>query len=120
MNTPIIVNGSSFKNQNHISDKKHLHLQSLLISVSVHEYTIKYFHCTSEMVKHIAAGQFAQKQVAGIVYRNICAVYGLQNSESQWNTCPKVVMNDRAEIHWDFEFQLTSSRLTTLWLTNQK
>lgn len=56
MNTPIIVNGSSFKNQNHISDKKHLHLQSLLISVSVDEYTIKYFHCTSEMVKHIAAG----------------------------------------------------------------
>lgn len=75
---------------------------------------------TSQQDATCKLGQFAQTQVAGIVYRNICAVYGLQNSESQWNTCPKVVMNDRAEIHWDFQFQLTTSRLTSLWLTNHK
>ncbi|KAK7922439.1 hypothetical protein WMY93_009341 [Mugilogobius chulae] len=44
-------------------------------------------------------------QVAGIVYRNICAEYGLETPSSKWETPPKVVENDRAKILWDFQIQ---------------
>ena len=40
-------------------------------------------------------------QVAGIVYRNICA----EVPKSKWETPPKVVENDRAKILWDFQIQ---------------
>ena len=44
-------------------------------------------------------------QMARIVYRTICAEYGLEDPKSKWETPPKVVENDRAEILWDFEIQ---------------
>uniref|UniRef100_A0A087YQ23 Uncharacterized protein n=1 Tax=Poecilia formosa TaxID=48698 RepID=A0A087YQ23_POEFO len=44
-------------------------------------------------------------QVVGIVYRNICAEYGLEAPRSKWGTPPKVVENDRAKILWDFQIQ---------------
>ncbi|KAF7641260.1 hypothetical protein LDENG_00287520 [Lucifuga dentata] len=44
-------------------------------------------------------------QVAGIVYRNICAKYGLEVLKSKWETPPKVVENSRAKVLWDFKFQ---------------
>ncbi|KAF7656011.1 hypothetical protein LDENG_00047480 [Lucifuga dentata] len=44
-------------------------------------------------------------QVAGMVYRNICAEYGLEVPKSKWETPPKVVENGRAKILWDFKFQ---------------
>ncbi|KAK7881151.1 hypothetical protein WMY93_029560 [Mugilogobius chulae] len=44
-------------------------------------------------------------QVAGIVYRNICAEYGLETPRSKWETPSKVVDNDRAKILWDFQIQ---------------
>ncbi|KAK7895269.1 hypothetical protein WMY93_020594 [Mugilogobius chulae] len=67
-----------------------------------------------ETVQHITAGckMLAGKaymerhnQVAGIVYRNICAEYGLETPSSKWETPPKVVENDRAKILWDFQIQ---------------
>ncbi|KAK7930437.1 hypothetical protein WMY93_006832 [Mugilogobius chulae] len=67
-----------------------------------------------ETVQHITAGckMLAVKaymerhnQVAGIVYRNICAEYGLETPRSKWETPPKVVENDRAKILWDFQIQ---------------
>ncbi|KAK7922367.1 hypothetical protein WMY93_009269 [Mugilogobius chulae] len=67
-----------------------------------------------ETVQHITAGckMLAGKaymerhnQVAGIVYRNICAEYGLETPRSKWETPPKVVENDRAKILWDFQIQ---------------
>lgn len=67
-----------------------------------------------ETVQHITAGckMLAGKaymerhnQVAGIVYRNICAEYGLETPGSRWETPPKVVENDRAKILWDFQIQ---------------
>uniref|UniRef100_A0A087XGF1 Reverse transcriptase zinc-binding domain-containing protein n=2 Tax=Poecilia formosa TaxID=48698 RepID=A0A087XGF1_POEFO len=68
----------------------------------------------SETVQHITAGckMLAGKaymerhnQVASIVYRNICAEYGLEAPRSKWGTPPKVVENDRAKILWDFQIQ---------------
>lgn len=44
----------------------------------------------------------SHNQVAGIVYRNICAEYGLETPRSKWETPPKVVENYRAKILWDF------------------
>ncbi|KAF7655390.1 hypothetical protein LDENG_00056830 [Lucifuga dentata] len=44
-------------------------------------------------------------QVAGIVYRNICAEYGLEVPKSKWETPSKVVENSRAKVLWDFKFQ---------------
>ena len=44
-------------------------------------------------------------QVAGIVYRNICTVYGLDPPKSRWEIPQKVVENDRAKILWDFQIQ---------------
>ncbi|XP_051924320.1 uncharacterized protein LOC127602290 [Hippocampus zosterae] len=67
-----------------------------------------------ETIQHITAGckMLAGKaymerhnQVAGIVYRNICAEYGLETPRSKWETPPKVVENDRAKILWDFQIQ---------------
>ncbi|XP_055359974.1 uncharacterized protein LOC129603341 [Betta splendens] len=40
-----------------------------------------------------------------IVYRNICAEYGLETPRSKWETPPKVVENERAKILWDFQIQ---------------
>ncbi|KAF7663723.1 hypothetical protein LDENG_00203700, partial [Lucifuga dentata] len=40
-----------------------------------------------------------------IVYRNICAKYGLEVPKSKWETPPKVVENSRAKVLWDFKFQ---------------
>ncbi|XP_051911362.1 uncharacterized protein LOC127593748 [Hippocampus zosterae] len=67
-----------------------------------------------ETIQHITAGckMLAGKaymerhnQVAGIVYRNICAEYGLETPRSKWETPPKVVENNRAKILWDFLIQ---------------
>ncbi|XP_051920732.1 uncharacterized protein LOC127600296 isoform X1 [Hippocampus zosterae] len=67
-----------------------------------------------ETIQHITAGckMLAGKaymerhnQVAGIVYRNICAEYGLETPRSKWETPPKVVENDRAKVLWDFQIQ---------------
>ncbi|XP_055368940.1 uncharacterized protein LOC129604854 [Betta splendens] len=67
-----------------------------------------------ETVQHITAGckMLAGKaymerhnQLAGIVYRNICAEYGLETPRSKWETPPKVVDNERAKILWDFQIQ---------------
>ncbi|XP_051914448.1 uncharacterized protein LOC127596235 [Hippocampus zosterae] len=67
-----------------------------------------------ETIQHITAGckMLAGKaymerhnQVAGIVYRNNCAEYGLETPRSKWETPPKVVENDRAKILWDFQIQ---------------
>uniref|UniRef100_A0A3P9CTW7 C2H2-type domain-containing protein n=1 Tax=Maylandia zebra TaxID=106582 RepID=A0A3P9CTW7_9CICH len=44
-------------------------------------------------------------QVAGIVYRNICAEYNLEVPRSKWEMPPRVVENDRAKILWDFQIQ---------------
>lgn len=59
----------------------------------------------SETVQHIVEGcKFRQehtewhKQVAGTVYRNICAQYGLDPPMSRWETPQKVVENNRAKI----------------------
>ncbi|KAF7659584.1 hypothetical protein LDENG_00296340 [Lucifuga dentata] len=62
---------------------------------------------TPETVQHIVAGckmlagtAYTEKhnQVAGIVYRNICAEYGLEVPKSKWETPPKVVENGRAKV----------------------
>ena len=45
------------------------------------------------------------KQVAGIVYRNICSEYGLDPPKSRWETPQKVVENNRAKLLWDFHIQ---------------
>ncbi|KAF7642179.1 hypothetical protein LDENG_00262910 [Lucifuga dentata] len=67
-----------------------------------------------ETVQHIVAGckmldgtAYTERhnQVAGIVYRNICAEYGLEVLKSKWETPPKVVENGRAKVLWDFKFQ---------------
>ncbi|KAM9816571.1 carbohydrate sulfotransferase 6 isoform X4 [Syngnathus typhle] len=67
-----------------------------------------------ETVQHITAGckMLAGKanmerhnQVAGIVYRNICAEYGLEAPSSKWEAPPKVAENGRAKILWDFQIQ---------------
>uniref|UniRef100_A0A3P9J433 Carbohydrate sulfotransferase n=1 Tax=Oryzias latipes TaxID=8090 RepID=A0A3P9J433_ORYLA len=44
-------------------------------------------------------------QVAGIIYRNMCAEYELETPRSKWETPPKVVENERAKILWDFQIQ---------------
>uniref|UniRef100_A0A669EZW7 Reverse transcriptase domain-containing protein n=1 Tax=Oreochromis niloticus TaxID=8128 RepID=A0A669EZW7_ORENI len=67
-----------------------------------------------ETIQHITAGckMLAGKaymerhnQVAGIVYRNICAEYNLEVPRSKWETPPRVMENDRAKILWDFQMQ---------------
>ncbi|KAF7648062.1 hypothetical protein LDENG_00162600 [Lucifuga dentata] len=64
-----------------------------------------------ETVQHIVAGckmlagtAYTERH-SGIVYRNICAVYGLEVPKSKWETPPKVVENSRAKVLWDFKFQ---------------
>nr|XP_020470896.1 rho-related GTP-binding protein RhoA-B-like [Monopterus albus] len=47
-------------------------------------------------------------QVAGIVYRNICAEYRLEVPKSRWDTPPKVVENDQAKILWDIKIKTES------------
>ena len=68
----------------------------------------------SQTVQHIVAGCKMQagiayierhNQVAGIVYRNICAVYGLEVPKSKWETPPKAVENDKAKVLSDFQIQ---------------
>ncbi|KAM6449746.1 uncharacterized protein PHA67_017094 [Liasis olivaceus] len=68
----------------------------------------------SETVQHIMAGCKMQartaytewhNQVAGIVYRNICTVYGLDLLKSRWEIPQKVMENNRAKILWDFQIQ---------------
>ena len=67
-----------------------------------------------ETIQHITAGckMLAGKaymerhnQVAGIVYRNICAEYNLEVPRSKWEMPPRVMENDRAKILWDFQIQ---------------
>ncbi|KAK1791032.1 hypothetical protein P4O66_002028 [Electrophorus voltai] len=67
-----------------------------------------------ETIQHITAGckivagrvhMECHNQVSGIVYRNICAEYGLEVQRSMWDTAPKVMENDRAKILWDFQIQ---------------
>ena len=61
-------------------------------------------HITAEC-KMLAMKAYMEhhNQVAGIVYRNICAEYGSETPGSKWETPPKVVENDRAKILWDFQ-----------------
>ncbi|KAF7649568.1 hypothetical protein LDENG_00139440 [Lucifuga dentata] len=49
-------------------------------------------------------------QVAGIVYRNICAEYGLEVPKSKWETPPKVAENSRAKVLWDFNFKFQTDK----------
>ena len=58
-----------------------------------------------------------QNQGAGIVYRNICAEYGLEVQKLKWETPLKVVENDRTKILWDFQIQ-TNKQLMTNQLDN--
>ncbi|XP_078808275.1 uncharacterized protein LOC144994388 [Oryzias latipes] len=67
-----------------------------------------------ETIQHITAGckMLAGKacmerhnQVAGIIYRNMCAEYELETPRPKWETPPKVVENERAKILWDFQIQ---------------
>ncbi|KAF7655094.1 hypothetical protein LDENG_00060930, partial [Lucifuga dentata] len=67
-----------------------------------------------ETVQHLVSGckmlagtAYTEKhnQVAGIVYRNVCAEYRLEVPKSKWETPPKVVENGRAKVLWDFKFQ---------------
>ncbi|KAF7665893.1 hypothetical protein LDENG_00129980 [Lucifuga dentata] len=67
-----------------------------------------------ETVQHIIAGckmlagtAYTERhnQAAGIVYRIICAEYGLEVPKSKWETPPTVVENGRAKVLWDFKFQ---------------
>ncbi|KAF7661452.1 hypothetical protein LDENG_00261530 [Lucifuga dentata] len=53
-------------------------------------------------------------QVAGIVYRNICAEIGLGVPKSKLETPPKVIENGRAKILWDFKFQTDKQVQTNL------
>lgn len=43
-------------------------------------------------------------QVAGLIYRNICADYGLEVARSKWEMPTMVVEKDRANL-WDFQIQ---------------
>lgn len=45
------------------------------------------------------------KQVAGMVYRNICGQYGLEVPRLGWEAPLKVAEHDRAKILWDFQIQ---------------
>ncbi|XP_037549573.1 usherin [Nematolebias whitei] len=45
------------------------------------------------------------EQAAGIVYRNICAKYGLEVPQLKLETPPKVVEKGRTKILWDFQIQ---------------
>ena len=42
---------------------------------------------------------------AGIVYRNICAKYGLKVPGSKGKTSSKVIENNQAKIPWDFQIE---------------
>ena len=42
-------------------------------------------------------------QVASIIYRHICAEYGLEVPGSKWATPPQVIENEPAKILWDFQ-----------------
>ena len=44
-------------------------------------------------------------QVAGIVYRNVCAEYGLEVPGSKWAMPPKGIESKGARILWDFQIQ---------------
>lgn len=41
--------------------------------------------------------------VAGVLYRNFCKRFGLENPRSKWGTPLKVVENHRVKILWDFQ-----------------
>ena len=67
-----------------------------------------------ETIQHIVSGcsQLAgtayverHNQVAGIVYRAICAQYGLRQPVNWWEVPEKVVENTEAKILWDFYIQ---------------
>lgn len=49
-------------------------------------------------------------QVAGIVYRSLCAKYGLEVPKSKSDTPQKVIEN-RANILWDFKFHIEKQLL---------
>ncbi|KAF7649100.1 hypothetical protein LDENG_00146690 [Lucifuga dentata] len=59
------------------------------------------------LCKMLAGTAYTERhnQVAGIVYRNICAKYRLEVPKSKWETPPKVVENGRDKVLWDFKFQ---------------
>lgn len=46
-----------------------------------------------------------KSKLAGLVWRCICAICGLDVTKSWWETKWKVVENHRTKILWDFEFQ---------------
>ena len=64
-----------------------------------------------ETVQHIVSGckqlvgtAYTERHnhVAGLVYRNLCAQYGIRQPEKWWEMPDKVNENDRAKILWDF------------------
>ncbi|KAF7655154.1 hypothetical protein LDENG_00059220, partial [Lucifuga dentata] len=63
-------------------------------------------------------------QVAGIVYRNICAKFRLEVPKSKWETPSKVTENNgRAKILWGFKFRTGKQVLLTnqtWWLTRSR
>ena len=70
----------------------------------------------SSRVRDAGWGSERHNQVAGIVYRNICAEYGFEAPKSRWDPPPREV---REQQSWD-PVGLQISRLTnTCWLTNQ-
>lgn len=44
-------------------------------------------------------------RVTSIVYRNICVEYGLETIGTEWETPPKVVVNDQTKVLWGFQIQ---------------
>ena len=66
--------------------------------------TIQYIIVRCRMQVCMANKEY-HKQVAGLVYMNICAVYGLEVPTSKWQIPPKVVENDRAKILLDLQIQ---------------
>ena len=57
-------------------------------------------------------------QVAGVVYRNICADYGLEVPKTKWDTPSKIMKNYRAKILWDFQIQ-TDEQVMVLVVVNK-
>ena len=67
-----------------------------------------------ETVAHITSGcsklagtEYTERHnnMASIVYRAICAEFGLEHSKDWWVEPEKAVMNDHAKILWNFPFQ---------------
>uniref|UniRef100_A0A3Q0TB59 Ion transport domain-containing protein n=1 Tax=Amphilophus citrinellus TaxID=61819 RepID=A0A3Q0TB59_AMPCI len=53
----------------------------------------------------VSVGAYTEhhNQVAGIVYRKICAEYDLEVPRSKWDMPPRVVENDEGKSLWDFQ-----------------